>query len=77
MPHPTTAPELKLTRLHLKRVEPDGTFEGYASLFDTEDIGHDVIAPGAFREESPDAAPPASRCCSSTTRPSRSACGRP
>ena len=47
---PTSAPELKFTRLDLKRVEPDGTFEGYASLFDTEDLGHDVIAPGAFRE---------------------------
>lgn len=28
----------------------DGVFEGYASLFDREDLGHDVIAPGAFRE---------------------------
>ena len=46
----TSAPELKFTRLDLKRVEPDGTFEGYASLFDTEDLGHDVIAPGAFRD---------------------------
>jgi HK97 family phage prohead protease len=50
MPHPTSAPELKFTRLDLKRVEPDGSFEGYASLFDTEDLGHDVIAPGAFRD---------------------------
>jgi HK97 family phage prohead protease len=50
MPHPTSATELKFTRLDLKRVEPDGTFEGYASLFDTEDMGHDVIAPGAFRD---------------------------
>jgi HK97 family phage prohead protease len=46
----TSAPELKFTRLDLKRVEPDGTFEGYASLFDTEDLGSDVIAPGAFRD---------------------------
>jgi uncharacterized protein len=50
MPHSTSAPELKFTRLDLKRVEPDGTFAGYASLFDTEDLGHDVIAPGAFRD---------------------------
>jgi phage head maturation protease len=50
MPHPTSAPELKFTRLDLKRVDLDGTFEGYASLFDTEDMGHDVIAPGAFRD---------------------------
>ena len=45
-----TAPCLKFTRLDLKRVEPDGTFEGYASLFDREDLGHDIIAPGAFRD---------------------------
>jgi HK97 family phage prohead protease len=47
---PTPAPELKFTRLDLKRVEPDGTFAGYASLFDKEDLGHDLIAPGAFRD---------------------------
>jgi uncharacterized protein len=45
-----STPELKFTRLDLKRVDIDGTFEGYASLFDTEDMGHDVIAPGAFRD---------------------------
>ncbi|HVX37726.1 MAG TPA: HK97 family phage prohead protease [Hyphomicrobium sp.] len=28
----------------------DGVFEGYASLFNREDLGHDVITPGAFRE---------------------------
>jgi len=28
----------------------DGVFEGYASLFNREDLGHDVIVPGAFRE---------------------------
>jgi len=28
----------------------DGVFEGYASLFNREDLGHDIIAPGAFRE---------------------------
>ena len=37
-------------RLELKTVLEDGVFEGYASLFNTEDLGHDVIAPGAFRE---------------------------
>lgn len=36
------------TALDLKSVAEDGTFEGYASLFDTEDLGGDVIAPGAF-----------------------------
>ncbi|MEQ1717269.1 MAG: HK97 family phage prohead protease [Hyphomicrobium sp.] len=38
------------TRLNIKSVTEDGTFEGYASLFDREDLGHDMIAPGAFRE---------------------------
>ena len=28
----------------------DGVFEGYASLFEREDLGRDVIAPGAFRD---------------------------
>jgi uncharacterized protein len=28
----------------------DGAFEGYASLFNREDLGHDVIVPGAFRD---------------------------
>ena len=41
---PTPAPELKFTALDLKRVEPDGTFAGYASLFDTEDMGRDIVA---------------------------------
>ena len=50
MTNTTPAPELKFTPLDLKRVEPDGTFAGYASLFDKEDLGHDVIAPGAFRD---------------------------
>lgn len=40
------------TALHLdiKSVEDDGAFEGYASLFNREDLGHDVIQPGAFRD---------------------------
>lgn len=37
-------------RLEAKSVTQDGEFEGYASLFNTEDLGHDVIAPGAFRD---------------------------
>jgi Escherichia/Staphylococcus phage prohead protease len=45
MPH-----ELKFTPLDLKRVEPDGTFAGYASLFNTEDMGRDIVLPGAFRD---------------------------
>jgi len=44
------AREVKLTSLSLKDVALDGTFEGYASLFHREDLGRDVVAPGAFRE---------------------------
>ena len=29
-------------------IATDGTFSGYASLFDVPDLGNDVIAPGAF-----------------------------
>ena len=42
--------EVKLTSLGLKDVALDGTFEGYASLFHREDLGRDVVMPGAFRE---------------------------
>ena len=42
--------EQKFTPLDLKRVDPDGTFSGYASLFDTEDMGRDIVLPGAFRD---------------------------
>jgi len=48
MHHPSL--ELKFTPLNLKRVEADGTFAGYASLFNKEDMGHDIVLPGAFRE---------------------------
>ncbi len=44
------APELKFTALDLKRVDAAGTFVGYASLFNKEDMGHDIVLPGAFRE---------------------------
>jgi hypothetical protein len=43
-------PEHKFTPLDLKQVEPDGTFSGYASLFNTEDMGRDIVLPGAFRD---------------------------
>ena len=75
MPIATAAPELKFTPLDLKAVAADGAFEGYASLFDKEDLGHDVVAPGAFRDSLAERGPPASRCCSSTTPPSPSASG--
>lgn len=47
---PMRPTELKFTRLNLKRVDPDGTFAGYASLFNREDLGGDLILPGAFRD---------------------------
>ena len=66
---PSPAPELKFTALDLKRVEPDGTFAGYASLFDTEDMGRDIVAARRLPRQPRQARrPPASRCCSSTTR---------
>ncbi len=36
------------TKLDLKSVTADGLFEGYAGLFNSEDLGRDVIMPGAF-----------------------------
>ncbi|WP_439542638.1 HK97 family phage prohead protease [Hyphomicrobium sp.] len=42
--------EVKFTSLDFKRADIDGTFEGYASLFNREDLGRDVVLPGAFRE---------------------------
>jgi HK97 family phage prohead protease len=42
--------EHKFTPLDLKQVEPDGSFAGYASLFNTEDMGRDIVLPGAFRD---------------------------
>jgi uncharacterized protein len=42
--------EQKFTALDLKQVEPDGTFAGYASLFNAEDMGRDIVLPGAFRD---------------------------
>jgi uncharacterized protein len=40
----------KFTPLDLKQVEPDGSFSGYASLFNTQDLGSDIVLPGAFRD---------------------------
>jgi HK97 family phage prohead protease len=42
--------EVKFTSLDLKRVEADGSFSGYASVFNREDLGGDIVAPGAFAE---------------------------
>lgn len=44
------AHEVKFLSLDLKAVEVDGTFEGYASLFNREDLSRDVVLPGAFAE---------------------------
>jgi uncharacterized protein len=42
--------EHKFIPLDLKQVAPDGTFSGYASLFHAEDMGRDIVLPGAFRD---------------------------
>ncbi|WP_421724243.1 HK97 family phage prohead protease [Bauldia sp.] len=42
------ATETKFARSDLA-VDADGTFAGYASLFDQADLGRDVVMPGAFR----------------------------
>lgn len=41
--------ERKFIGLDLKRVNDQGAFEGYASLFGKEDLGRDVIVRGAFK----------------------------
>lgn len=41
---------VKFQPFELKRVDDAGVFEGYASLFDEEDLARDVIARGAFAE---------------------------
>lgn len=42
--------EVKFAPCDLKSVEADGTFFGYASLFNEVDLGHDLVMPGAFRD---------------------------
>lgn len=34
----------------MKSVADDGAFEGYASIFGRQDLGRDVVMPGAFRD---------------------------
>lgn len=43
-----SAPEVKLIADDITRVEADGTFSGYASLFGIEDLSHDIVEKGAF-----------------------------
>lgn len=40
--------EVKFAPLDFKALDATGQFEGYASLFDQEDLGKDIIMPGAF-----------------------------
>lgn len=47
---PEVARQVKLFPLDIKSLSLDGLFEGYASLFNKEDLGHDIVMPGAFRE---------------------------
>lgn len=42
--------EVKFAPVDFKRVEPDGSFSGYASIFGREDMGRDIVMPGAFAE---------------------------
>jgi uncharacterized protein len=42
--------EAKFTALDMKPTTETGVFAGYASLFNREDLGHDIILPGAFRD---------------------------
>ena len=47
---PEVARQVKLLSLDHKSLALDGQFEGYASLFNKEDLGRDIVMPGAFRE---------------------------
>jgi hypothetical protein len=49
-PAASTALEAKFTAFALKSITIDGVFEGYASLFNREDLGGDIVLPGAFRD---------------------------
>ena len=42
--------EVKFAPVDLKSFEADGTFSGYASLFNGVDLGRDLVMPGAFRD---------------------------
>ena len=42
--------EIKRAAAMLSDVTPEGTFEGYASLFGVADLGRDVVLPGAFAD---------------------------
>lgn len=42
--------EIKFAPVALETVTHDGVFEGYASLFNTMDLGRDIVRPGAFKK---------------------------
>jgi HK97 family phage prohead protease len=42
------ARETKFAETDFSEVSADGTFFGYASIFEEPDLGHDVVMPGAF-----------------------------
>jgi uncharacterized protein len=42
--------EVKFAGAPLSHVDPDGSFEGYASLFGVVDLGKDLVEAGAFAE---------------------------
>jgi HK97 family phage prohead protease len=44
------APEVKLVAEPPTGMTPEGTFDGYASLFGIADLGRDVVMPGAFAD---------------------------
>ena len=41
--------EYKFAQTDLTRIDAHGTFSGYSSLFGAEDLGRDVLMPGAFK----------------------------
>jgi uncharacterized protein len=47
---PALTREVKFAGAPLSKVEADGAFEGYASLFGIVDLGQDLVEPGAFKE---------------------------
>lgn len=46
----TAAPETKRIGDAMIDLRVDGEFEGYASLFNVEDLAGDIVMPGAFRQ---------------------------
>ncbi|GJM01783.1 MAG: hypothetical protein DHS20C08_02840 [Rhodomicrobium sp.] len=49
-PNDFAAREIKFAPVALETIDKDGVFEGYASLFNTMDLGRDIVRPGAFNK---------------------------